>query len=66
MKRGYKRPPNFTTRKPRTEEAYEIDEEGDYSSNELNEYVFINKEAFLKKIGNDDFLETVNYGESLY
>tara|TARA_R110002012_G_C11477016_1_gene594613 strand:- start:605 stop:757 length:153 start_codon:yes stop_codon:yes gene_type:complete len=50
MKRGWKRPLNFTTRKPRTEDAREIDEEGDYFSKELDEYVFINKATFLKKL----------------
>ena len=66
MKRGWKRPLNFTTRKPRTEDAREIDEEGDYFSKELDEYVFINKATFLKKLWNGDFLENVNYWGNFY
>lgn len=47
------KPTNFTTRKKR----YDI---------ELDEYVFINKNIFLKKLWNWDFLEITTFNWNLY
>lgn len=53
LKRGWKRPINFTTRKPRSDE-------------ELDEYVFISKDNFMNKLKNWDFLEHVEYNGNFY
>ena len=53
LKKGWKRPINFTTRKPRNE-------------NEVDEYVFLNKEQFVKKLINWDFLEFTQYNWNFY
>ena len=44
LERWYRSPINFTTRKPRSEK-------------EKDEYVFITKSVFMKKLANGDFLE---------
>lgn len=53
LKRWWRRPINFTTRKPRNEE-------------ELDEYVFLNKEHFFYKLNKWDFLEFTNYNGNFY
>ena len=64
LKRGWKRPLNFSTRKPRT--TIEIDEDWDYISKEMEEYIFLNRNNFSKKFANGDFLEAVRYWDNLY
>lgn len=66
LKWEWKKPYNFTTRKPRTDNTYETDEDWDYISNELNEYTFITKEAFNEKRDRWEFLETSDYGWNNY
>ena len=51
--RGWLKPINFTTREPR-------------SDRELDEYVFLSREQFFKKLKNDDFLETTSYNWNNY
>jgi len=59
---GWKKPLNFTTRKPRDEEALSaVDNDWDYVSKELDEYIFTSNNNFLKKYKNWDFLEMTNY-----
>jgi len=61
-KHWWARPLNFTTRKPRDKEALtKIDEEGDFCSKELDEYVFLTEDTFFKKLRNGDMLEYTNY-----
>lgn len=62
LSRGWKKPINFTTRKPRTQEVYEVSADGDYTSNETEEYVFLDRKTFVTKLLNWDFLEmTMSY-----
>jgi len=62
LSRWWERPFNYTTRKPRDGEAFlNTDEEGDFTSNELDEYIFLKEELFYKKLRNGDFLESTNY-----
>lgn len=65
-KYGWQTPVNFTTRKPRTEDVHYIDGEGDYYSRETEEYVFLSKENFLKKLGNGDLLEMTMPNDTFY
>lgn len=53
LEKWYKRPINFTTRQPRNDAEYD-------------EYVFINKETFFKKLSNWDFFEHTVYGWNFY
>lgn len=53
LERWWKRPINFTTRKPRNDFEY-------------NEYVFLTREQFLEKLNNGDFLEFTNYWWNFY
>ncbi len=53
VKRGWKTPTNFTTRKPRSEK-------------EKDEYVFITKKQFFEKLENGDFLEHTEYNNHFY
>lgn len=78
IERWWKKPINFTTRKPRDEVTikelrefridYENwwsndDKEYDFTSQELDEYVFIDRDTFFIKLRNWDFLEhTSSYG----
>lgn len=64
--KGYVRPLNFTSRKPRTEDAYEVDEDWDFSWKERDEYIFCSKKQLLQKYSNWDLLEIVNYWGNLY
>jgi len=62
LQKGWNKPINFTTRKPRDENALShCDEDWDYTSKELEEYIFISNNNFLKKYKNWDFLEITNY-----
>lgn len=77
---SFTRPNNYTTRKPRSELAIReleenfndwesIDEElklEDFSSTELDEYVFLNEEQFFKKLRNGDFAEHTKYNDNYY
>ena len=49
----YKKPINFTTRRPRNDD-------------EADEYVFLSKEQFIKKLMNWDFLEFTYYNWNFY
>ena len=53
LNKGWKRPINFTTRKPRSEK-------------ELDEYIFLDENQFLKKLKNWDFLEFTQYNWNFY
>jgi len=53
LERGWKRPINFTTRKPRSER-------------EKDEYVFIDVKTFMKKFANGDFLEHTCFDGNYY
>lgn len=53
QKRGWKHPINFTTRKPRNDA-------------ELDNYVFITKEQFTKKLVKWDFLEYTIFNDNFY
>jgi len=53
LERGWKRPINFTTRKPRSER-------------EKDEYVFIDEKTFMTKFANGDFLEHTNFNGNYY
>lgn len=64
LKRWWKRPLNFTTRKPRT--PIDIDNEWDLESRELDEYIFLKRDTFAKKFMNWDFLEAVKYWDNFY
>lgn len=66
LNRWWVRPINFSTRKARTEDAYEIDEDWDYYSDELLEYVFLDKKTFARKLINGDFIESTQYWWNLY
>ena len=62
LNRGWSRPINYTTRKPRDENALSsVDEDWDFTSKELEEYIFISEKNFFKKLRNGDFLESTNY-----
>ena len=65
--RWWKRPINFTTRKPRSEWTLEdVDKNFDLSSTESEEYVFLKQSTFFEKLKNGDFLETTNYWWNWY
>ena len=67
LKRGWNKPLNYTTRKPRDKEAlHSLDEDGDFNSPELDEYIFLNENLFFKKLKNGDFLENTNYWWNKY
>lgn len=53
IKKGWVRPINYTTRPPRNDK-------------ELDEYVFIDQDAFAKKARNGDFAEWTQYRRQLY
>lgn len=53
LKRWWVRPINFTTRKPRSDE-------------ELDEYVFLDKDKYFIKLWKWDFLEHTNYNWNWY
>lgn len=53
LQRWWKRPQNFTTRKPRSDE-------------ELDEYIFLDKDKYFIKMANWDFLEHTNYNGNWY
>lgn len=53
LNRWWKKPQNFTTRKPR-------------SDNELDEYVFLDKDKYFIKMRNWDFMEHTNYNGNWY
>lgn len=53
VKRGWYKPINYSTRNARSEAEYD-------------DYVFINKEQFCKKLINWDFIEFSTYGNNLY
>ena len=62
LNRWWSRPLNFTTRKPRDVNAlHYTDEDWDFSSKELDEYIFLSESNFFKKLKNWDFLENTNY-----
>jgi guanylate kinase len=50
---GFKKPTNFTTRTPR-------------SDKELDEYVFVTKPQFFRKLDNGDFSEFTQYNGEFY
>lgn len=50
---GFKKPIQFTTRQPRSE-------------NEVDEYVFLTEKQFMKKLVNGDFSEYVRYRDNWY
>ena len=80
LDRGYVRPLNFTTRRPRTEEAileldknrtdWNIDNENRewkwFISEELDEYLFLDCCQFFTKLNNWDFLEHSTYWNNWY
>jgi len=67
LNRGWSRPLNYTTRKPRDENALTfVDEDWDFTSSELDEYIFISEKNFFKKLRNGDFLESTNYMGNRY
>jgi len=67
LERGWNRPLNYTTRKPRDKEALvSIDAEGDFNSKELDEYIFLSENNFFNKLKNWDFLENTNYNWNYY
>ena len=79
INRGWVRPINFTTRSPRNEKTKEelrqnkADWESDekiggvaFTSDELDEYVFLTKKQFLKKLANGDFMESTNWYGNFY
>ena len=66
LNRWWARPINFSTRNARTNNAYSIDEDWDYNSDELSEYVFLDKKTFAKKLINWDFIESTQYWGNLY
>lgn len=66
LNRWWVRPINFSTRRTRTNNAYSIDEDWDYNSDELSEYVFIDKNTFSKKLMNWDFIESTQYWWNFY
>lgn len=53
LKRWWDRPLNFTTRKPRSDE-------------ELDEYIFLDKDNYFIKMSKWDFLEHTNYNGNWY
>lgn len=59
-------PLNFTTRQPRDEEAFKVDSEWDFISKELDEYIFLNRHTFARKLANWDFIESTQYWWNLY
>lgn len=66
LRRGWMRPVNFTTRRPREREAYDIDADWDYISQELDEYVYTDRKTLLNKFANWDLLEVSQYWGNLY
>ena len=66
LKRWWVRPINFSTRRARSSNPYKVDNEWDYSSEELWEYVFLNRTTFAKKLINWDFIESTQYWWNLY
>lgn len=66
MNRWWKRPINFSTRKPRSDNAYAVDWDLDFNSDELNEYVFIDRNTFSIKMINWDFVEITQYWGNFY
>ncbi len=65
-KYGWQRPVNFTTRNPRSWDIHSTDEDGDYNGKERDEYVFLNREQFISKFKNWDFLEMTNPADWIY
>lgn len=71
LQKWLNRPINFTTRPPRREET-EIQLNSndyiwvDFTAQELDEYVFLNREQFLKKLKNWDLLEWTNFNTYFY
>lgn len=53
VERWFKSPINFTTRKPRSEK-------------EKDEYVFVTKKVFMRKLANGDFLEHTEFNGNYY
>lgn len=67
LRRWWKRPLNCTTRKPRDENALlSLDSDWDFSSKELDEYIFMSETNFFKKMRNWDLLENTKYGWNYY
>ena len=66
LNRWWKRPINFSTRKPRSDNAYDVDWDLDFNSDELNEYVFIDRNTFSIKMINWDFVEITQYWGNFY
>jgi guanylate kinase len=60
------RPINFTTRKPRDTNIDRVDDEWDYSSKELQEYVFLDYDTYFKKLRSWDFIEHTHYNWNWY
>lgn len=61
LKRGWKTPSNFTTRKPR--HNMDLDEDWDFIE---DEYVYITPHQFGKKIVNGDFLTFTRHDNNFY
>lgn len=59
-KHWFKKFINWTTRNPRDKKVYETNANWDFTSDELQEYVFITKKQFEQKIRNWDFIEFTN------
>jgi len=53
LNRGFVKPANFSTRQARSDE-------------ELDDYIFVNKDIFMTKLKNWDFLESTNYWWNFY
>lgn len=66
QKYWWNKPVSFTTRPPRSEDVSAVDWDGDYFSRERDEYVFLSKENFLKKLWNWDFLEMTFHDENTF
>ncbi len=66
LKQWWRRPINFSTRKPRDVNSESTDDEWDFSSPELNEYVFLSENDYFTKLKNWDFLEHTNYNWNWY
>ena len=65
-KKGWAKPINFTTRKPRGESAEWVDTLGDFAPSERDDYVFLTESQYLLKKGNGDFAETTYYNGNYY
>lgn len=64
VSRWYKVPISYTTRPPRQEIT--IDSEWDYSSDEMNEYVFLDEDLFISKFKSWHFIEHSKYLWNFY